>query len=488
MPRVPASTLAGLFVVAAGGLALRLWVLGASQGAVSADEAYTGLQAFRILDGDLPLVIEGQAYTAVFDSYLLAPILGVVGASVWVLKALPIVWWALASILIFRVASRVCDRPTAMVVGSLFWLAPGALMILSTRSYEGYGAGLVFVLVSVLAAQTLLASKSPEVRTSLVLGAASGLAFYAHPMYLAVIAPILVMPSIVHRRCVRRFWLPLIASVMTANAPLIVWNIRNDWSTLDQPSTTPSSYFGRLGSLLTEVVPRVFGLRDFDGGWTLGRPLAVLILVVVTTLAAVGVVAVARTNPAGRVIALVVVTCLPVLAIFRNTSFVDDARYGIVFFPFLVLVVVAGASSLLIDFAKTFVVGVVLVGWCGSLVVPWLLDNQGPRRGDPNTDARAIVEVLQSRGFDSVAGSFWWVLPIEYLSDRDIRGAVVGEPFTVRVIDSQRRVEAEPGTEVPYVFAVGDEQIGVLPLPGDAYERQKIGDAVVYLPRAALSE
>ena len=484
VPRVSTATWIGLAAVALIGLAFRWWIFGASQGAVSADEAYTGLQALRILDGDLPLVIEGQAYTAVFDSYLLAPILGLVGASVWVLKALPLVWWALASVLIARIAIKTVSRPTALVVGALFWVAPGALMLLSTRAYEGYGLGLIFVLAACSAAQRSVSGTHPETRTSIVVGAMVGLALYAHPMYLAVVAPILVLPSIKHRRDTRRWWLPMIASLVLANVPLIVWNVRNGWSTLDQPSSESSTYFGRLGSLLSDVTPRVFGLRDLDGLWTLGAPTALVVLVLIGVLVARGIVVLARRDSANRVVAVTATLSLPLLAVFRSTVFVEDARYGIVFFPFLLVALVVGATSFNSGEMKPFVIGVVMVVWSALLVVPWLSENQGPRRGDPNADARGVIGVLHDRGFDSVAGSFWWVLPIEYLSNREIRGAVAGDPFTVRVVDSQRLVEAKPNEAVPYVFSAGDEQTSVLPLPVGSYERMEIGDAVVYLPRA----
>lgn len=484
MPRLSAVAWIGLATVALVGFAFRWWIFGASQGAVSADEAYTGLQALRILDGDLPLVIEGQAYTAVFDSYLLAPILGLVGANVWVLKALPLVWWALASVLIARIASKVARPTVGFAAGALFWVAPGALMLLSTRAYEGYGLGLIFVLVAVTAAQRSVAEAHPQTRTSIVLGAAAGLALYAHPMYLAAIVPILLLPSITHRLNVRRWWVPLASSIVVANIPLIVWNVRNGWSTLDQPEAASSTYLGRLGSLFSDVAPRVFGMRDLDGGWTIGEPTALIVLVVIGGLVVRGIVVLARRDAAGRVVALTTTLCLPILAVFQSTVFVDDARYGIVSFPFLLVTLVVGASSLRAGGSKVFVIGVVPVLWCALLVVPWLSENQGPRRGDPNADARRVIGVIDDRGFDSVAGSFWWVLPIEYLSSREIRGAVAGDPFTVRVVDSQRLVEAAPNEVVPYVFAAGDEQTSVLPLSIDTYDRMVVGDAVVYLPRA----
>lgn len=475
--------LACLAIAFAVGVLVRWWLLGASQGAVSADEAYTGLQALRILDGDVPLVIEGQAYTAVFDSYFLAPIFWLFGPSVLVLKLLPMVWWFIASGLLLRIAMGLRGRAVGVVTGSLFWVAPGCLIVLSTRAYEGYGIGVVAVLVACLTAQRSVNEPESVLRTAVITGAASGLAFYAHPMYAAVVLPLLLVPSFVHRAEWRRWWLPVGASALFVNVPLLVWNLRNDWATLDQPADNGSTYMGRLVVQFSQVIPRVMGLRDLDGSWTLSRLVVGMVLVAFAVLVTVGLIDLLRGEPAGRVVASAVVLCWPILAIFRNTNFFADGRYGIVFFPFVLVAFVIGLRLVAVGIRWITVGAVVFVVWCLVLIVPWVDANQGPRRGDPNVDASEVVKLAESRGFDSIAGSFWWVLPVEYLSDRRIRGGVEGEPLTVRLPDSQAMVESTPDDELPYVFSAGDEQTNVMRMPIGSYERVEIGDAVVYLPQ-----
>jgi len=88
--------------VAVAGLALRLWILRTPQGALNADESYTGLQAMEILRGDVPVVFEGQAYTAVLESYVFAPFVWLFGAPIVALKLLPSVLWAVAAVLVHR--------------------------------------------------------------------------------------------------------------------------------------------------------------------------------------------------------------------------------------------------------------------------------------------------------------------------------------------------------------------------------------------------
>ena len=85
MERVRGTAIGGALVLLVG-LWARWRVLGSVQGTLNADEAYTGLQAMAIRDGDLPVVIRGAAYTGVVDAYVLAPIHAALGAHPVMLK------------------------------------------------------------------------------------------------------------------------------------------------------------------------------------------------------------------------------------------------------------------------------------------------------------------------------------------------------------------------------------------------------------------
>jgi hypothetical protein len=63
----------GAIIVGLFGLAIRVHLLRSPAGALNADEAYTGLQAMSILNGELPVIMGGAGYTAIFDSYFFVP-------------------------------------------------------------------------------------------------------------------------------------------------------------------------------------------------------------------------------------------------------------------------------------------------------------------------------------------------------------------------------------------------------------------------------
>jgi len=79
---------------------MRVHLLRTPLGSLNADEAYTGLQAMSILNGELPVLMGGAGYTAIFDSYFFVPFVWIFGAHVVPLKLLSSLWWAGAALLI----------------------------------------------------------------------------------------------------------------------------------------------------------------------------------------------------------------------------------------------------------------------------------------------------------------------------------------------------------------------------------------------------
>ncbi|MBU3689412.1 MAG: hypothetical protein B7C54_01655 [Acidimicrobiales bacterium mtb01] len=466
------------------GFGLRWWILGTSLGQLSADEAYTGLQAFRILDGDRPIVIEGQAYTAVLDSYLLAPIIALFGASVLVLKWLTAFWWLAASVVVGTLASRIAGPREGILAAIVCWLAPGSLLVLSTRGYEGYGLGLLVTMSVAVLARRSAEEKEPRIPTSVLLGLCSGLVLYIHPMYAATALPMVLVPAWIHRRRLRSWMSPALLGAVAINIPFLAWNARNEWASFTQPTPTDIGYIERLFGLFGGLLPRSFGLRDGDGSWVLPWPITALVGVSLLASVIVGFRHLWAHSPGGRVLAAPLVACWPIMALFSNLAFVADGRYGIIPFPFIVIAFAVGLGLIFGSDRWVPTSSAAILLWVVLLIVPWLGSNAGSRIGDPNSDVEEVIEVLESAGVDKVSGSFWWVLPVEYLSGRQIRGAVTGTPFAVRVIDSQTIVTGTPDAEVAYVFAVGDEQTEVLRSPVDSYRRVEVGAAVVYLPIA----
>jgi hypothetical protein len=180
-------------------------------------------------------------------------------------------------------------------------------------------------------------------------------------------------------------------------------------------------------------------------------------------------------------------------------GFVDDGRYAIVGFPFLIVALVVGIRSLVVlvkwsQFTGYFAPIVVGVVWVSIFLIPWVNDYAPDVVDDPNANVQAIVNVLVGEEYEYAAGNYWLTLPIEYQSDRQIITAVAGHPWGaifpwqpqfpwgVRFADAQAEVMAAYPSDVAYVFLPGDEQVEALRLPNEEYERREVGGAVLYLP------
>lgn len=473
-------------VVAAIGVLVRIWILLTPHGALNADEAYTGLQAIDITRGHFPVVIGGAAYTGTLDTYVLAPILWLGGGNVVLLKLMSPVLWAIAAVVAVAAVRRIASDAAALTAGALVWLAPGALAIVSTRSYVAYGLALVLVLAAIWSAFGLVADDSPPPLPSAVFGFVVGLAVYSHPMFGAVVGPVAVVVVLRHRRRVRDVLAPAVGAAVVANLPFLVWNARNDWPSRHQPPiTTESTYTSRLRGFFTGLLPRDLGLRRSSGEWVVARPIAGLLLLAVFGLVVLGAwTLVRRDRWLGAVLVAPLVLCWPMLALLNNLGEIDDGRYGIVFFPVLVIALVVGVAGLpRLDTRRVgWALAAVPAVWLLVFTLPMLKQQIGTDLGDPNASTRALIDVLEAEGYDRVAGNYVAVLPIEYMSDARIRVAVAGNPYVIRLPHTQQLVDATPADRLAYVFAPGEIGPTWVKLPVDQYRQVPVAGWVVYFP------
>lgn len=486
------------------GYAIRGYLLGTKFGELNADEAFTGLQALEIAKGDLPIVYRGIGYTGIVDSYVFAPFTMLFGARVVPLKLLTSLWWIASSVVMFHVVRSIrrdsgCEHPDrwAWLGAAMLWLTPGAMMVVSIRAWEAYGLLLATTFASAFMVRRVVLKEANVRRDVLWAGALLGFAFYLHPMTLASVIPIALVPCWTLRRRFRDWWIPALGAAVFVNIPFLAWNVKNDWLSLSQPSPPMNSTWDRLSSFFTGLLPRAFGFMNMDGSWIWGA-ISVVIYLLLLALVSYGIAVLVRKVPGGLVFALPAVLCWPILSLFNNMWFVEDGRYSSVGFPFLIVAMVVGLADIAGRFHSRFTArsgfAVALAVWLGVLVLPWSKVNAGPRVEDPNERIRVLVEILEDEGFRFAAGNYWLMNPIEYQSDQRIHVAVAGHPWGAvfpwrpklpwGVSFAQRQVEvlSQGPLDVAYVFLADDEQVGAMPLPVERYERREVMGAVMYLP------
>ena len=480
-------------VVASGvvGLWMRLVVLHSPVGALNSDEATTGLMAIDILHGRFPVVLGGQMYTSALETYPLAVITKLFGTHPFVIKLLFVAIWSGASVLVYPAARVAASVAAARLAGLLCWLAPGAMLVLSTRAYLGYAAGLLAVGLSLWATGAALARPAADRRSAALAGAAAGLAFYIHPMFLCVLGPHIAVACWYFRRQARQWWVPAAVAAVAVNLPWLVWNAANGFHSNYGDSPAKLGYLQRLKGFGTGLMPRALGLIDTNGAWVLPHWPSLAIYAAVVAVAAVGWVRLARLGGRpGLAMAVAAVAVWPLMAVLSNLEYVADGRYAVIPFAPLVVCVGAGVDGLLIDrlrqrsgrWVPAALLAVAAL-WVAALVLPFLSRPAFDRVEDPNGPIVALVHRLDQRGITKVIGSYWLVQPVSLWSGGRIAGHATW-PLPVRSERLAEIVDRAPADEVAHLFEIGQENLGSLPLPIEAYDREEIAGIALFIPKA----
>lgn len=485
----PPFVVAALGAVALAGLLVRVVVIRSGFGDFNGDEAYAGLQSLAVVrDHRFPVVIDGQAYSATIEAYLFSPLLVFAGGSVPALKLLYVALWAVATVFIAGAARRLAGGWAAATTAALVWLAPGALLILSTRAYMGYSVGLAAVGASLWSAAVSADRATSCWKSSAITGFTAGLAAYAHPMLLAVVLPALAVVAWAHWRDWRRWWLPAAVGAVIANLPFLAWNAANGWPSLQSDTTSLDGAWTRLRGFVEALLPRGLGQRGFDGTWMLGRPLGLLVYAGVAALVVHGCVVLVRggTRPSRFIVPAALACCLLLMSPLVNLAFVGDGRYSII--PFAPAAIAIGSSVASWCRGRsvrrgTLVLLATALVWVGLTTVPFLARQDTFDATRPNQWQHDLVTRLDNAGVNRLAGNFWLVMPIEYRSDRRIRIAVVGFPPVVRFPRSQQLVEQAPPDQVAFVYRAGQVDPTLLYLPEEFYTVEEFDGVVLYLPR-----
>ena len=478
----------GAIAIAIVGLLLRVLMLRSPAGRLRADEAYTGIEAIEILAGRFPVALGGTVYTLPFESYLYAPIQGVFGSHIVMLKLLSTLAWAGASIVLYFIGRNLRGWRTGAIAAALLWMTPGAMLLISVTAYESYSSGMLVTLIAFLLALRILGSPRPSRPEMAIFGVVAGFAFWMHPMFLATLVPMVVVVLVVNRRLIEAWWTVILGGIAGCS-PLLLWNAINGWPSLETPAPVEGTYTERLSTFARDLFPRAFGLRDGALDWQPGNVLPPVIYVLLIAGIVFGLVVTVRSarSPGRYLLVAVLAAMLPIMALFNNLIFAFDGRYGVIGFPFLLLALAVGIDELAgrtRDARAVGVLGAVGLLWMLALVGPTLKDFVDTTDGDPNATTMAILDRLEDANITKINGSFWSVLPVEFASNDEVTAAVVAR-WPVRFPEHQRLVEATPPAEVAFVFQIADEDPASLWLPVEYYERFVIGDNVLYLPTVA---
>src|SRR5579863_4601973 len=117
-------------------LAVRIYLVVHTGGAIDGDEAVVGIQAQHILQGVFPVYFAGQPYMGSLEAYLMAILFAVVGSSVWALRAEPILLSLVVVWLVWRLAGILAERATLPLFARKLFQTIAALLVAIPPLYD----------------------------------------------------------------------------------------------------------------------------------------------------------------------------------------------------------------------------------------------------------------------------------------------------------------------------------------------------------------
>ena len=254
----PSLTVLLVLVAAAAGIALRAFVYLSVLGSTNSDEAALGLMARHALHGEFTTFLWGTPYGGPQEAWLAAPLFAVFGSSVAALRVVPIALDLLGVLLVWRVGRRTIGERQAVIAAALCWIWPPETMMLAIKEIGFYASNTFYCALILLL--VLRAYERPTAARAGVLGLALGLAVWETTQIVPLAVP--AVAWLVWRRpaVVRQAWVAVPAAVVGA-LPFLVWTFSHGFQSLMMHSTLQSSYWWRLRTYASPVLPMALGLR-----------------------------------------------------------------------------------------------------------------------------------------------------------------------------------------------------------------------------------
>lgn len=499
-PRLAPEAMIAIGLVAAAGVAERVFAYRSSIGVPDSDEAVVGLMARHVLHGQFSTFFWGSEYGGTIESVLTAPIFFVFGTGWLALRIVPILLSGLAALVVWRIGRRLYGEPAASVAGAILWVWPPFLVAHLTLQQSGfYASGLVFGAALILLA--LRAVEAPTRERVAAFGFVAGVALWNDVQLVTVIVPLVIWLCWRQRGVLAHVWLAVPAAVIGAS-PWIVWNLRHDFGSLNTHITTSSSYGYRLRLFFSPLLPMLLGLRSLYAQEpilsTAFVDVALLVLLVAFAYGAY------RSYRRNTGVLYVIAIAFPFLyALTRATVVTDEPRYLLQLSPVLALLLGQVVSAPRRVRATALVVvasALTLSGVTLAKAASWR-DTHPRNPAIAPRDIRPLLRVLDDAGIDHVFAQYWVAYRIDFETDERIVAAeskltslrfVEGRPIpggyaSVRWRPYVREVNSSP--RAGFVFVVWPQDANrprrravMKDLEAHGFTRHRYADLVILLP------
>lgn len=490
-PDTRTARVAAFALVAAAGLALRVWIDRAAVGIPDSDEAIVGLMVRHALHGELTTFYWGQPYGGSQEALLTVPLFAVFGAGYTALRVVPIVLSGVAAFLVWRVGRRTLPGSAPALAGALMWLWFPESLVHLTHQYDFYASEVLYAALLLLL--VLRVVERPTALRVGILGLTLGLAFWQSVQVVPIVLPALVWAAWKQPRALRHAWLGGVLAVVGA-LPWLIWNLRHDWGSLMDRADL-HQYAHSLRLFASPLLPMTLGLRTPLTGQLLlpSKVVVTLLYAALLVLAAIG--AVRYRHRRVAVLFLVFFLFPFIWAIAKRVTYLSaKPTYLIVLTPVIALLVA------LLGRRPLAAVAIAAAALAISAVSIQRMDDDTKAfhpRGIPVVprDLGPLVAVLDRAGIDHVYADYW----ITYRLAFDTRERIVATEVDPGGSSIRNGVVRRPKDQIPrqpaYARAVDESprrgfvffrRSAGLALPRQlvalGYRRVLTGGFAVYLP------
>ena len=335
--RVLVALLAG---AAAAGVVLRVGVWLSHLGTLDVDEAVMGLAARGVLHGHVTALWPAQNYGGTLEPILTAPLVAAFGMSAPVVRTIPVVLFAVASLLTWRLGRLTVGEPAARVGAALLWVAPSYWIWKSERAHGFYGTSVTLELIVLILLVRL--RRGPSWRDAGLAGLATGVAWWQWPGVFPVLGPAYAWLLVKRPTTLRYAALALPAAAVGAT-PWLLSNIRHDWWSLSG-SSGDTPYALRLRGFVSSTLPMSFNTRiPFTSAWIAGKPLSSALFLALVGMCAFAAWKLRRTD--ASLLPVVLVAFGPLATISPYSWRITEPRYEIPLMPLFALLLAAALGA-----------------------------------------------------------------------------------------------------------------------------------------------
>ena len=408
---------------------------------INGDEAVAALLPLQFSRGEPNLLFPGNAYQGILETPVYAFFLAIGARSEWPLRLFhQLIWtsavaiWAVAGVEPLRQSGRVG-------VAQRWWallLAGGFLLLTSVTGwpvwyqvYPGYQLGALLAALGVL-----VSLRAARLRGWVAAGALAGAAVYAQPMHLAGLVGVGVAAL-----CLSgppgRWRRSLAAGVGMAIgiAPLALWNLLHGFASIDAsavPNQHPEWRYPERWANTVRLTGRILWGDDatrLPSSAVILRPVIALVLL---ALGCMGIVALVRSGRRGWPLLACAAIGLIALPALRSFSLDVDYRYGVAWWPAMVVLIAAGGATLAsvsrARWRSGLLLLVVALGGLHLIVVGIgarnvIADRKGTARAEDLT--HDLARDLRRCGIDGIVGDYWSVYPVSWAVGGTMRALIL---------------------------------------------------------------